>query len=64
MKQIKTIKSRRDFELDFDDEVNEALRDGWTLLRRYIDPGFARGSRVFYPVFVAELEREVPDEGV
>ena len=46
MKQIKTI--RRAAPEDFDEEVNAALLDGWTLGKRYLsDVGF-----------VAELERE------
>lgn len=61
MKQIKTIINRRDAMDIFDTEVNQALLEGWMLLHRYIDQGFCEeGSRfVFYPVLVAELEREI-----
>ena len=64
MKQIKTITKRRDYVADFDNAVNSAIAKGWTLVRRYVDPGFTGvgASIVFYPVLVAELEREVPDE--
>lgn len=63
MKQIKTIMRRRDREADFDLAVNKALAAGWSLVRRYVDAGLADTSEsiVFYTVFVAELEREVPD---
>ena len=47
MLQIKTIK-HQDPER-FDDRVNEALADGWTLVRRLAGP----------EDFVAELEREI-----
>ena len=63
MKQIKTIIKRRDYEEAFDAAVNEALANGWELKRRYIDNGRTSGAtepRTFYPVLVAELEREVP----
>lgn len=61
MKQIKTIIVRRDYVEDFDRKVNLAISEGWTLVRRYIDPGLAAGpgsTWVFYPVLVAELERD------
>lgn len=66
MRQIKTIIKRRDYVDDFDDAVNLAIADGWTLVRRYVDPGFGvtTAGLVFYPALVAELEREVPDEGL
>lgn len=50
MKQIKTIR-RADPE-DFDREVNAALEDGWTLVRRSL-------STIG---FLAELEREIITE--
>lgn len=63
MKRIRTIIKRRDCVEDFDLAVNKALAAGWSLVRRYIDDGLAdaSASTVFYPVLVAELEREVPD---
>ena len=50
MKQIKTI--RKVHPEDFDKEVNDALSEGWTLVRRGIFPSY----------FVAELEREIITE--
>ena len=50
MKQIKTI--YQNAASTFDDKVNEALRDGWTLVRRTFDN---QG-------FLAELEREEEDD--
>lgn len=63
MKEIKTITKRRDHTGGFDCEVNLALANGWKLVRRYIDRGFATagGTWIFYPVLVAELEREVSE---
>ena len=51
MKQIKTVCNPSTE--PFDNEVNAALADGWTLTKRYI-----LGSGYF----VAELEREVITE--
>lgn len=48
MKQIKTI--YKNSSSAFDDQVNAALKEGWTLVRRTFD---AAG-------FLAELEREEP----
>ena len=36
MLQIKTIRNRLDNPTLFDDEVNTALRDGWTLKKRTV----------------------------
>lgn len=65
MKKIKTIIERRDYTHDFDARVNDALSDGYVLVRRYISNGRTSGPgepRTFYPVLVAELEKEVPNE--
>ena len=51
MLQIKTI--RNTDPAAFDEAVNAALADGWTLTRRLTGPG---------PDFVAEMEREVVTE--
>ena len=62
MKQIKTIVERRDFPEVFDSKVNKALSNGWVLIRRYISNGKTAGvgeSRVFYPILVAEMEKEI-----
>jgi hypothetical protein len=65
MKQIKTIIKVRDAVWDFDNAVNAALAAGWTLVRRYISNGRTMGDnepKAFYPVLVAEFEREYDDE--
>ena len=62
MKQIKTVIKRRDYPEAFDNEVNAALAQGWHLVRRYISNGRTTGNaepRTFYPVLVAELEKEI-----
>ena len=50
MKQIKTIYKKSPSE--FDNNVNEALQDGWKLMRRTFDDGG----------FIAELEKNVVTE--
>lgn len=65
MKQIKTITKRRDYPNEFDKTVNDALSDGWELKKRYISNGRTAGANeptTFYPVLVAELEKEVPSD--
>ena len=62
MKKIKTIIENRSKAVEFDRRVNEALCDGWTLVRRYISNGRTAGVNepmTFYPVLVAEMEKEV-----
>lgn len=49
---VKVMESHRDAE-HFDDEVNEAIRDGWKLSRRY---NICMGDK---PVLVGELARYV-----
>ena len=43
---------------EFDERVNEALRDGWVLTRRDILPPFEGPTRLWERVLYAELERE------
>ena len=50
MKQIRTIQNTNP--AVFDDEVNKALQEGWTLTRRYYN----------HSNFIAELEVEVISE--
>lgn len=52
MLQIKTIHNTDP--AAFDEAVNTALAEGWTLTRRLTGPG---------PGFVAELEKEIITEG-
>lgn len=50
MKQIKTIENSLASSFDF--EVNQALSEGWNLVRRYINGEY----------FIAELEQEIITE--
>lgn len=50
MLQIKTI--CKNLTKDFDDAVNAALADGWTLCRRFVLP----------EGFIAEMEKEIITE--
>lgn len=66
MRQIKTIWWNIQNSNKFDDEVNEAISDGWSMITRMIlMPKIDDG----YPLLYAELEREVcevdglPQEG-
>lgn len=59
MKQIKTIKSRIDYDKDFDEKVNAAIAEGWELKRRELIPSYTTNS---YTILYAELEREVITE--
>ena len=54
LRKIKTIRCKIDFAADFDEEVNEALADGWYLVRRYTLPSYHESA---VPVFIAELQR-------
>lgn len=63
MLQIKTIRNRLDNNIYFDDEVNAALRDGWTLKKRTVlRPISHPESRQIHMMLYAELEKEVADE--
>lgn len=66
MKQIKTVIARRDYEAQFDEKVNKALADGWKLVKRFLAPSEAHSSLTmqYHPIWVAYLEKEVPDEKV
>ena len=62
MLQIKTIRYRLDNSTNFDDEVNEALRYGWTLKKRAVlQPISQSGSTHTYTMLYAELEKEVAE---
>ena len=63
MLQIKTIRNRLDNNTYFDDEVNAALRDGWTLKKRTVlRPISQSASSYSYTMLYAELEKEVADD--
>ena len=58
MKQIKTVVYNIDYASSFDEDVNAALADGWTLTHREMrTPQDPRRRTLFY----AELEKEVAD---
>lgn len=57
-KQIKTIRARLDNAGLFDEAVNDALADGWYLVKRYTLPNYAENT---YTMLVAELQRYVYD---
>lgn len=54
LRKIKTIKKRLDYHDSFDAEVNEALADGWYLVRRYTLPSYNVNTAV---MLIAELQR-------
>lgn len=63
MLQIKTIRYRLDYPTLFDDEVNAALRDGWTLKKRTILRPIGQSESTYsHPMLYAELEKEVADD--
>lgn len=63
MLQIKTIRNRLDSPTFFDDEVNAALRDGWTLKKRTVlRPIGQQDTTYTYMMLYAELEKEVADD--
>lgn len=63
MLQIKTIRNRPDNPTLFDDEVNAALRDGWTLKKRTVlRPIGQQESTYIHMMLYAELEKEVADD--
>lgn len=63
MLQIKTIRNRLDNPTLFDDEVNAALRDGWTLKRRTVlRPIGQQESTYIHMMLYAELEKEVAED--
>lgn len=63
MLQIKTIRNRLDNPTLFDDEVNAALRDGWTLKKRTVlRPISQQDTTYTHTMLYAELEKEVADD--
>lgn len=62
MKEVKTIVSTligTSTIENFDKEVNEAIKNGWTVVNRQAIAGYARGNYNYEPKLVAFLEREV-----
>lgn len=63
MLQIKTIRNRLDNPTLFGDEVNVALRDGWTLKKRTVIRPIGQSESVYmHTMLYAELEKEVADD--
>ena len=63
MLQIKTIWNRLENTTLFDDEVNAALRDGWTLKKRTVLRPIGQFESTYtYMLLYAELEKEVADD--
>lgn len=63
MLQIKTIRNRLDNAPFFDDEVNTALRDGWTLKKRTVLRPIGQSESTYsHTMLYAELEKEVADD--
>lgn len=63
MLQIKTIRDRLDNNTYFDNEVNAALRDGWTLKKRTVLQPIGQSESVYtHTMLYAELEKEVADD--
>lgn len=57
--EIKTIKYRLDYAEVFDEEVNEALADGWILAKRYLSTPYRSDG---YRMLIAEMvKEETPD---
>lgn len=65
MLQIKTIWDWLDNNTYFDNEVNAALRDGWTLKKRTVLRPIGQSESVFgHMMLYAELEKEVADDDI
>lgn len=69
MKQIKTIIKVMNPRLDaameaqaFDDEVNAALEEGWTLVKREVLAPAVTDAYDYHRTLYAELERELVEE--
>ena len=63
MLQIKTIRNRLDNPTLFNDEVNTALRDGWTLKKRTVLRPIGQSESAYsHTMLYAELEKEVADD--
>lgn len=58
MKQIKTVTVRIDAAEQFDKEVNEALTEGWMLIKRDVLPPFDGTQHFVHRMLYAELEKD------
>jgi rubrerythrin len=59
MLEIKTIMTESNNPEEFDKKVNDALREGWELVRRDVLPAQTENR---YSMLYAELEREIEEE--
>ena len=57
MLEIKTILEDFNHVEDFDSRVNEAIKDGWELVRREVIPGWEGDTVIAFRKLYAELER-------
>ena len=55
--QIKTIEFRLDASEEFDEAVNKALSEGWSLVKRDVLPPYEGASYIHHRMLYAELER-------
>ena len=54
LRKVKTIRYKIDYAEDFDEKVNEALAEGWYLVKRYTLPSYNDSTAT---MLVAELQR-------
>ena len=61
--QIKTIRRRLDNAEAFDEEVNKALSEGWSLTKRYLLKGGNLSSTAYcHSMLIAEMVKDVPPD--
>lgn len=58
MKRIKTIIRNTNGVEEFDAEVNKAIAEGWTLVKREVLRPYEGPTRLFFRMLYAELERQ------
>lgn len=63
MKQIKTIMKQAENWEQFDTEVNKAIAEGWTLVKRDVLRPYEGDTCAYYRMLYAELEREEAPRG-
>jgi hypothetical protein len=62
MKQIKTILVKVEQLEEFDKRANNALAEGWTLVKREVLQAYDSATCIFHRMLYAELEREIVEE--
>ena len=63
MIEIKTIATKIENYNTFDEQVNEALAEGWELVRREVVPPYEGPTRWWDRCLYAELERVIETKG-